>query len=200
MTSICISCPVELPERHNASVEHFKKIGLDVKFVNAIHGETFGVLSWRPYRRDHPNSGYLIPMAHTGLCLSHYMVWTACQMMSDDRFLILEDDAEFQDDWKYKFDEAVKHLPSDWDILLIGSSNTSDKPTEKISGAVFEVKYPFCTHAYMINKRSAKRMTELCRDACMNIDIGLMTLAYPHLRVYTVLPRIASQRGMELLP
>ena len=199
MTSICISCPDELWARHAASVEHFKNIGLDVKFVNAIHGETFGILSWRPYRLDRPAAGQLISMAHTGLCLSHYMVWTACQLMGGNEFLILEDDAVFVDGWMDNLTEALEDLPEDWDILLIGSSNTEDKPKRHIAGTIYEVKYPFCTHAYMVNSKSVAKLFLLCRDASMNIDICMMTKAYPALRVYTVLPRIVSQRDMDLL-
>jgi len=172
--------------------------GVNARFVNGIHAETFGILAWRTYKKDNPKGGDLIRLAQVGLCLSHYMVWQVCEFLSDDLFMVLEDDAEFPADWKERLDDAMSCVPSDFDILLIGSSNCLDKPSERINGHVFEVKYPFCTHAYIVTKTAVTQLLELVKDASMHIDIALIEKAYPHLRVYTTLPRIVGQRGRVL--
>lgn len=197
MTIFCISCPKELPEEHAAAVAHFKERGVEAEFVNGIHAETFGILAWRPYTRDDPKGGFLIRMAQVGLALSHYMVWQICLFHGDDTFLILESDAEFPENWKARMEQAMSDAP-DWDILLIGNSNCADKPQTQIKGEVFEVKYPFTTHAYLVRLKAIPTLLELCRDASMHIDITLIDRAYPKLRTFTVLPRVVGQRGREL--
>ena len=199
MTIFCISCPTELPEGHQAATDHFKERGVDAKFINAIHAETFGVLAWRPYRRDDPRGGFTIRMAQVGLALTHYMMWQICQHYRDETFLILEDDAEFPADWQDRLQSAMRDLPEDWDILLIGSSNASDKPTTHIKGDIYDVRYPFTTHAMLIAKKALPVLIENCRDAATHIDICLIEKAYPKLKVYTLLPALVMQRGMNLM-
>jgi len=198
MTTFCISCPAELPAAHEAAVTHFIERKVKAQFVNAIHAETFGILSWRPYRRDHPKAGSLIDMAQVGTSLSHYMVWQICMFHSDDVFLILEDDAEFSEDWRERMDKAIADAPPEWDMILIGSCNTFDKPKTHVNGELFKVAFPFATHAYLVHRRALSKLIELCRDAAKHIDIALIDYAYPQLNVLTVLPRIAGQRGNQL--
>jgi GR25 family glycosyltransferase involved in LPS biosynthesis len=202
MTIFCISCPAELPERHADAVKHFAERKVDAQFINGIHGEAFGILSWRPYRRENPAIGQLMDISVTGISLSHYMTWQICWFYEDETFLILEDDAYFVEDWAIRLNQAILDLPEDWDILLIGSCCCADKPQTQIKGEVFEVKYPFCCHAYLVNRRCIPKLLELGRDAAIPVDVLLMDKIYPLLRVYTVLPRIASQRygykGVEL--
>lgn len=199
MTIFCISCPKELPDEHAAAMAHFKERGVEAEFINAIHAETFGILAWRPYRKDCPKAGHLTKMAATGLSLTHHMIWQICVYHGDDTFLILEADAEFPENWKQRMEQAISDCPDDWDVLLLGNSNCSDKPQNHIKGEVFEVKYPFCTHAYCVKHKALRTLLEI-RDAATNIDIAMIEQAYPKLRVFSVLPRIVGQRGRELMP
>ncbi len=200
LTIFCISCPAELPEEHQAAVEHFKDRGVDAHFINGIHGETFGILAWRPYRRDRPKAGYLIDISQVGLCLSHYMTWQTCFYAWDDTYLILESDAVFPEDWRDRLTKAMADLPEDYDILLVGCSNASDKPQEHIKGEIYEVKYPFCTHCYLVREKALPVLLESCRDAAQKIDIALIEKSYPLLKVYSILPSLVGQRGQELMP
>lgn len=197
MRTFCIFCP-ELEARGAAAHQHFESVGLDVEFVPGIHGEAFGVLGTHPYRDDAPGAGFVVGYAQTGLFLSHYSLWIGLSLLGEGRFLILEDDAQFPLDWKKRLEEALSHLPDDTDILLIGSSNTQDKEKHQIGGPVWEVKYPFCTHAYIVASKALPVLLGRMRDCYTKIDIALNQRAYPHLKVLTVLPRIASQRNMEL--
>lgn len=199
MKTFAIHCQ-ELPDRKAAAEKHFKERGVIVNWINGIHGETFGLLPSRPYNVDYPGKGQLAAISQVGLMLSHYMVWTVCEQLPDDEFLILEDDACFPEDWKNKLRLALWDLPKDWDIFLIGNSNTQDKPRQQIKGDVWEVKYPFCTHAYMIRKKALGALLTYCRDATLNVDLLLMRAVYPDLKVYTMLPRLVDQTGTFLHP
>lgn len=199
MKIFTIVCP-EMPGRTLPQVEHYATRGINTRWIHGIHGETFGLLPSRPYNVDRPGRGDLTPISQVGLTLSHYMAWTVCDQFEDDDFMILEDDAKFPLDWAEQLQEAMEDLPRDWDIFLIGSSNTADKPKQQICGDVWEVKYPFCTHAYMVRKQALRTLLHHCRDATTKIDLLLIREAYPKLRVYTMLPRLVEQRGTELAP
>lgn len=195
MRTFCLTCP-EQPTRRTDAERHFLARGLEVDFVWGYHAETFGILCSKPVN----NMGDLVRTPMVGLTLSHYMVWNICLHVPGDSFLILEDDAKFEYEWKTRFDQTLIDLPEDWDICLIGSSHTTDKPRRHITGEVYEVTYPFCTHAYMVKKKALPVLLETCRKANQHIDTLMILCAYPHLRVFTVLPRIVDQRGTFLPP
>jgi len=199
MKTFAIHCQ-ELPDRKVAAEKHFKERGLTVDWINGIHGETFGLLPSRPYNVDYPGKGQLAAISQVGLVLSHYMVWTVCAQLPYEQFMILEDDAFFPTDWKERLNMVMNDLPDDWDIFLIGNSNTLDKPRENVCRDVWEVKYPFCTHAYIVRKKALGTLLTYCRDATLNVDLLLMREAYPKLKVYTMLPRLVDQTGTFLHP
>lgn len=198
MKTFCISCP-ELPERRSTAEKHFQAMGVEATFIDGIHADTFGILSWKPYEHDYPGRGHLIPTSQVGLFLSHYMVYQVCLHLPESTFLILEDDAKFPDGWSSRFEKAMEDVPGDWDIVLVGSSNCADKPCDQIKNEIWEIKYPFCTHAMMIHKKALPVMLRELRGAPMQIDLALILHVYPKLKVYTIWPRIVGQRGMDLM-
>lgn len=197
MRAFCISCS-ELPDRKEAAEKHFKSHGLDVDFINGIHGETFKLVCYGTNPINRPGRGELSPISQVGLSLSHYMVWNMLLHLPGDHFMVLEDDAKFCFGWQDRLKEALEFMPTDWDILLIGNSHTADKERRRINGDVYEVKYPFCTHAYIVAKKALPVLLKECRSANLPIDVNLILNAYPLLNVYSVIPRIAGQRGLEL--
>lgn len=199
MQTFCITLP-ETPGRWEAARKHFTDMSVEgVQWMQGIHAEGFGLLCSKPYTVDNQYQGYLIPLSQVGLFLSHYMAWSICSFLPDEKFLILEDDAEFPADWKERMEAALKNAPPDTDMLMVGNSNCSDKPQTKIADEIFEVKYPMATHAYVVWKKALPTLLGSMRS-CTKIDIGLMFNAYPKLKVYSVLPRIIHQRGTPLFP
>ncbi len=197
MKTFLITCP-ELPNDLTEAKKHLDARGIDFDVIRAIHGETFGLLPSRPYNEDRPGQGHLTPISQVGLTLSHYMTWQVCQHSLGDTFMILEADCKFPVDWKERLDVAMSDLPPDWEIFLPGNSNTHDKPSTHVCGDVYEVKYPFTTHCYILKKKALDVLLTHCRDATMKIDLLMIREAYPLLRVYTCLPRLVEQRGTDL--
>ena len=56
----------------------------------------------------------------TGCWLSHYMLWSTMTRMTDDAYLVLEDDAQLCDGFMEKFDQALRDVPSDYSFLHLG--------------------------------------------------------------------------------
>lgn len=200
MRTICISPPEE-PERRKVAERHFNERGLGVSFFDGIHAQAQGLFTTHPYLQDNPvGGGVIIPQCKVGCYLSHYTAWLACSLLPDDKFLILENDAEFPADWKDRLAHAFADTPDDADMLFIGSCNTADKPKRQISGTVFAVEWPMASHAYIVWDKAIPVLLSTMRDVYGPVDLVLILSAFPKLHVYTVLPRIVDQRGMNLLP
>lgn len=198
MRTFCISLP-ETVERRAKAKSHFDNIGLDVEFIYGINAETAGLVTTHPYEVDNPGSGYIMLPKHVGLCLSHYMIWQICLSMKEDRYLILEDDALFYDDWFPRLEKALVDTPADADILMIGHCNATNKPKTHIKGEIYDLRYPQCTQAYVVYQKALIPLLEQQRDIWAHIDLTLIFKSFPYLNVYTVLPRIVDQRDMDLI-
>lgn len=97
----------------------------------------------------------------------------------EKRILILEDDAQFVDDFNEKFNEVIQYLPSDADIFYLGA--LLPKSTGKVEniGNKYWFKQIFSTgsHAYSIHPARVKYFAEKLKDYEWYIDIGLREFA-----------------------
>lgn len=199
MRTFCITLP-ETPERQQAAREHFQQRGVKVEFLHGIHGEAFGLSTKHPYEVDHPGSGYIVSPKHVGLHLSHYMAWSICQQLPDERFLILEDDAEFCTGWKHRLERSIADAPADFDMLYVGSCNCAGASKYRVKGDVWCVHWPQCTQAYIVARKAIETLLATQRHCWAPIDLSLIFRSLPHLKVWTVLPRIVGQRRTAISP
>jgi GR25 family glycosyltransferase involved in LPS biosynthesis len=198
LRTFCIYCP-ELPDRKQAAEEHFKARKIPVEWVAGIHARTAGLSTRHYYDNDNPSLGYTIPAKHVGLCLSHYVVWSIIAHSQERTALVLEDDAELPENWSSKLEHTLAEA-QDFDILLVGSCNTEDKPKQHIGASIWRIESAMCTHAYVVTRDACKRLIEQQRKIYAPIDIALLEQSYPHLKALTVLPRICGQRSTVLAP
>ncbi len=199
MKAFCITLP-ESPERKAQAIDHFKGRIEGVQFINGIHALTFGLITTHPYDVDQPNWGNRINSKQVGCFLSHYMLWMALSLLPDEKFLILEDDVDLPSDWQERTQQALYHTPNDADMLYLGSCCTEGRPKTNVSENIWKVEYPLCTHAYIVWAKAIPRLLETQRKCFAPVDLALYFNSLPHLKVYTVLPRIAAQRGTEIQP
>jgi GR25 family glycosyltransferase involved in LPS biosynthesis len=93
----------------------------------------------------------------------------------EKRILILEDDAQFVDNFNEKFEEVMQTLPPDSDIFYLGA--LLPKSTGKVEdlGNKYWFKQIFSTgsHAYSIHPARVKYFAEKLKDYEWYIDIGL---------------------------
>ena len=178
---------------------HFAERGVEVQFFYGIDART-GVVTTKPYVRN--GAEEFAPPRRICNMLSHRAIWAALLLLSDDPTLILEDDAEFPDDWRTRFTRALEDAGR-WDMLFIGSCCCADKPKALIQGEVFDVRYPLCTQAYIVRGHKVLHtLIERADDAGCHAqaDLVLYFDIFPHLRVLTVLPRIVGQVDLPELP
>ena len=175
---------------------HFVAAGVgDVSFYGGIDAGQLGVATRLPYERDAPGSGYLMGPRPTGCWLSHRALWAALIMLGTaEGYLVIEDDAKFTGGWRTRMDRALVDA-GDFDLLWVGSCCTGDKPRTHVAGEVWDLRYPLCTHGYVVRHRALERLcTTQDQARCYApIDISLALHTMPSLKTYTVLPRLLDQ-------
>ena len=181
--------------------EHFKNVGLDdVLFFHGINARTSGLATINNYEVDNPGSGFNIGPHGVGIWTAFRSLWSAMLLFPDEHFFILEHDAVLHDGWRQRMDKAMRDIPKDFDYFFFGSCCAMDKPRTHISGDVWEVKYPFCNHACVIARKALHTMLKTCEKCWAPVDLQLVREAFPHLKVYTLLPSGASQFNTDLKP
>jgi len=197
MKSLMISLP-ESTGRRDETLKHMASLGLPMPHVmDGVNGPMSGLRTTIPYEIDNPGSGYLMGPKTVGLALSHHIAWQIVSAWGEPT-MILEDDALFCEDWKERMEMALEDTPKDADILMVGSCNTFDKPRLQIKGEVFHVAWPQCTHGYIVWPKAVPMLVATQRKIWAPIDLALVLDSFPRMRVYTVLPRIISQRGTDI--
>jgi len=188
----------EMPERWEFISKHFKDVGFECEPFNGISAEASGLRTTHPYERDAPGSGWNIGKRPVACWLSFYMLWSALNLLDDEYFLTVEWDCKMPTYWKQRTEDALRDVPRDFDMLLLGSCCCKDRPTTHVAGNVYEVKYPQCGHATIIAKKALPTILATQRKVYAPLDISLMLHTMPLLKVYTVLPRIADQFDTQL--
>lgn len=176
--------------------QHFAERGVDAQFFYGIHAVKLGIDTTLPYEVDGgPGCGFKMGPKPTGCWLSHRALWAALLLLPDQLFLVVEDDARFPEGWQAQVDQAVADA-GHFDMLFVGSCCTVGRPKTHIAGNVYEVKWPCCTHAYIVRRTSLETLIATQDEAkCyapIDISLGFHTFARMS-RVYTVLPRILDQ-------
>ena len=189
----------ETPERRKACRRHLEDVGFsDYTFWNGVNALKWGLMTRNTYDVDHPGSGFIIPMKHVGLHLSHWILWNIAYESDNEITSIMEDDVALAGDWQARLESVLKAAPEDWDIIMLGSCNTTGKPATHVNGSLFEVKYPQCTHWYLIRRKALPILISTQEKSWAPIDLALIFNSFPQLRVYTAIPRLASQHNMDL--
>lgn len=191
---------MEFPEKTEFIQNHLRSVGIEAEEFPCLSAAESGLETSHKYEVDNPGSGYRIGPKPTALCVSFQMFWTAAMFMPESHFLFIEWDANFHADWRQRTEKALRDVPPDFDFLFLGSCCCKDRPTRHIAGEVFEVKYPMCNHAQIIARKAMPTLLRTQRKIYAPADISLAFHAFPHLRVYTLLPRCADQFGTIIPP
>ena len=124
------------------------------------------------------------------------------RLLPQRHFLKLECDANFIPAWKHHFEENIKYVPEDFDILYIGSCCLQDKLKKPIGGSVYQLDsstgMPNCGHAYIIAQKCIDYVIETQRDCYAPSDLTLAFHTLPQLKVFAMFPHLANQRDNNL--
>jgi GR25 family glycosyltransferase involved in LPS biosynthesis len=191
----------ETPDKTRAIGTHLSEQGEGWTKVRGVNACKMGLHTLNPYVMDGPDiEPRIVEQKHVGLHLSHYFCWSLMQHQGHDEMTIMEDDCRLLAGWRDQYQHARRCLPNDWDILLLGSAHASHRNKQRVDGPVYSCWYPLTTHCYIVNRKALPILIETQEMIFAPIDLALTYRSYPKLTVYTVLPRLAEQDGMPLIP
>ncbi len=188
MKTLCLTLH-ETPEREASCRKHLQERGIDATFIYGIHAGTCGLRTENNYEVDNPGGGHNIGKHGVGIWTSFLMMYQIANQLPDEHVFMLEHDANFDVNWRERFDQAMKDVPPDFDFLFIGHCCVAQDNTKKhIKGDVWKVSRPFCNHASVIAKKCLPFVIETLKKKCWSpIDIQLVNEVFPKLKVYAVL-------------
>lgn len=190
----------EQKERWTNSSELLKHAGfspirfpaVDKKVINKM-GDRDGLKKLKLIAND---DSKLDSLGTIGCGLSHMAIWsTIASADSNVCVAIFEDDiASYinKEDLQNKIKEAKKNIDKDWDFIFLGRCIDSCHESTKIIDGLYKTKRPYCTHAYIISSRGARKM--LTRSLYTGIDTQIVNeTGVGGLKAYTFHPSIYVQ-------
>ena len=191
------------PDRLQQCQIEFNKINASVERVPAIDGKLIPNTTGMGSREK----------ACLAVTTKHVQLIEDAILNEYSNILIFEDDVKFIDDFNEIFNERIKFLPEDWDLLFIGGNHilyvpgfdliTGDKnfkvTKENYKTLNYELsKSPctYCTHAIAVNSRFynkvINKMKQFPSDPTDNLYYQLQMEGC---NAYTFLPSLAKQRA-----
>lgn len=142
------------------------------------------------------NDSKLDNSATIGCGLSHMAIWsTIADADNDVCIAVFEDDiASYinSEDLKNKIKDAKDIIDKDWDFLFLGRCIDSCHESTKIIDGLYKTKRPYCTHAYIISSRGARKM--LAKALYTGIDSQIVRESEVEgIKAYTFHPSIYIQ-------
>jgi len=180
---LCISLESR-QDRRDATTAELGKYGIDFEFYDA-----------KPPISDRVREIYntrLLP-GETGAFESHYDALNKAEMLEWESVLILEDDVELTPNFDVKFDEAIRKVPDNWDMIYFGGNHESEP--QVLGNGLLK-----CTETYAIHMVAIRNTVyEMLKITCqMNqyafpVDFLYATI-HCHRNVYAFSPALAFQR------
>jgi len=177
-------------------------------FIKGIHAQKWGIRDTHIYLLDgRPEEQFYTGDKNVGCFLSMYVVYNVMNVLPQTHFMFMESDCRFVPDWRPRLQKALDDLPKDFDFLFVGSCCAEDKEPVHVKGDVYEYPYrgeekwryyPQCGHCYIVAKKAVPLLIDTQRDCANPADVSLIRYAFPKMRVFAVLPRLAEQQGTEL--
>ena len=183
----------EMPEKWEFIHRHFEESGFECESFNGISARESGLITTHAYEVDRPGSGWRIGGKEVATWLSVYMLWAVMNRCDGTHFAQVEWDCQLAADWRPRLEQALRDVPPDFDILMVGNCCTKGKPMTHIKGDVYEMKTAACGHFSIIAKKALPTLLYTQRRVWAPLDLSLCDNSFGHLKVYVVLPRIAGQ-------
>jgi len=115
------------------------------------------------------------------------------KQIAEQRVLILEDDAQFVEDFNEKFEKVMQTLPEDWDIFYLGALVPKDVGLIRMVNRHWGIQVLTTgTQAYCINPSRLEYFISKLEDYNYYIDIGLRDFA-KGLKAYITQPNLVVQ-------
>jgi GR25 family glycosyltransferase involved in LPS biosynthesis len=105
--------------------------------------------------------------------------------------MILEDDVEFCDDFSNQFDECMKLVPDNWNMIFLGA-NHIQKPN-KINERIYKLNYSYSAHCYAIRNNMFDPLINILSITKDPLDVVYANIQ-SSINAYVVNPHLAWQK------
>ena len=160
-------------------LKEFDKHGLCVEWYKGVDGK---ILDY-----DGP-----IKKGHIGCVLSHKDIIENAREAGLESVLIFEDDVAFDDDLNDKFNEWIKEVPEDWDMLYFGG-NHNVREVKRCDEHLMRVTKTQTTHAYAVKCTVYDMVIDKLESLGAEVDV-MYTDLQKLCNAYCFTPRLAWQR------
>jgi len=183
---------------NNSDMKH-----ISINKFNAIDGSTIDIntvpmtelarlemkqLETTGFRYKH----YQLTKGAIGCYLSHVKIWENMLKTNQNICLIFEDDARPPPNFMKLVNQNVKHIPDDWDIILLGKicNDCVDY------GKYYKINRFILLHSYLINSKAVEKIvkTNTLFPISQQLDAYLSELS-SILNIYAVKYDIVKQGG-----
>ncbi|EAN82572.1 putative glycosyl transferase-like protein [Trypanosoma cruzi] len=115
--------------------------------------------------------------AAVGCALSHVLLWATIAARRYHRVLVVEDDSLFPHDFKKNYDERMRHVPQDWELVYVSGLDTANQASQlRVAEGVSRVPQMHrTTNCYVVTHQGARRLLELCLPMTYQLDT-MMTM------------------------
>ncbi|EKF29116.1 glycosyl transferase-like protein, putative, partial [Trypanosoma cruzi marinkellei] len=115
--------------------------------------------------------------AAVGCALSHVLLWATIAARRYQRVLVVEDDSLFPHDFHKKYEERMRHVPQDWELVYVSGLDTANQASQlRVAEGVSRVPQMHrTTNCYVVTHQGARRLLELCLPMTYQLDT-MMTI------------------------
>lgn len=112
--------------------------------------------------------------------------------------LILEDDVEFAYGIQELFRDSYRVVPSDWDVLFVGSYEKNHGPYVNVKERIWKTGDHWGTHCYLLSKSGIQKMHEYLTTHPIEWEIDMLMVHHmPELKKYSINPSLAYQKPFK---
>lgn len=142
-----------------------------------------------------PPVGYKSGHGAWGCKQSHIYIHQRAIMDGKKCILILEDDAEFREDFVTSVEKFLKGLPEDWEGLMLGGQNM--KPPEPVTPGIGRCRNTQRTHALAFRGNAIKDVLRMYYSCDVHIDWRLGPFLGGRKRTYQPVPFLVGQSSSK---
>jgi GR25 family glycosyltransferase involved in LPS biosynthesis len=114
--------------------------------------------------------GRKLSLQEISIALKHIYIITEAFKNEYESILIFEDDVKLVNEFTSKFNNYIKQLPINWDILWIGGSHNLHIKNKKSINVYQTNAGSRCSHAYILSKSGIKKIITEINNINMPID------------------------------
>jgi GR25 family glycosyltransferase involved in LPS biosynthesis len=191
-------------------IKYLNKNGLNVEWMKGVRYGDKIFMKYIDY--FHPQLFHITSKSAAGIAIAHIRCWEKFLKTDKEHIIIFEDDIILKKNFKEQFDNSVKKMPKDTDILYLGCfgcennnnfftkvySLLNNKNSKIINKNISIPKIALATHAYIITRKGAKQILQLCYNNVFgHIDIFLQSLIKNNnLKSYVITPLLTLQTSV----